>query len=49
LPLNEEYQEGGLARVDFQGGYITHNAETQETQIHANEAENSAPVVHTEE
>lgn len=49
LPLNEEYQEGGLTRVDFQGGYITHNAETQETQIHANEAENSAPVVHTEE
>lgn len=37
LPLNQEYSDGELLRVDFQGGYVTFNPATGVTEVHANQ------------
>lgn len=37
LPLNEEYQDGYLTRVDFQGGHVTYDGATQDVKIHTAE------------
>lgn len=36
LPVNQEYDAGGLKRVDFQGGYITYNPATGAVDIQTN-------------
>jgi hypothetical protein len=37
LPLNQEYNDGKLKRVDFQGGYVTFNPATGATEVHTNQ------------
>ncbi len=33
LPLNEEYRDGDLVRVDFQGGYVTYDPATHQVDV----------------
>lgn len=37
LPLNQEYKDGELLRVDFQGGYVTFDPTTGATEVHTNQ------------